>query len=73
MRHLMSQSARHTLRTFAALLLGAGLLAGCGQKGPLYLPADADAGGQRAEAPAPAADASETESTAAAETSGSDA
>ena len=57
MRHLMSQSARHTLRTLAALLLGAGLLAGCGQKGPLYLPADA----------------SETESTAAAETSGSDA
>ncbi|MDO6787524.1 lipoprotein [Cobetia marina] len=52
MRHLMSQSARHTLRTLAALLLGAGLLAGCGQKGPLYLPADADAGGQRAEAPA---------------------
>ena len=40
MRHLMSQSARHTLRTLAALLLGAGLLAGCGQKGPLYLPDD---------------------------------
>lgn len=75
MRHLMSQSARHTLRTLAALLLGSGLLAGCGQKGPLYLPADADAGGQRAEAPAPAPapEASETESTAAAETSGSDA
>ncbi|QQK65715.1 lipoprotein [Cobetia sp. cqz5-12] len=70
----MSQSARHTLRTLAALLLGAGLLAGCGQKGPLYLPADADAGGQRAEAPAPAPDdASGTESTAAAETSDSDA
>ena len=67
MRHLMSQSARHTLRTLAALLLGAGLLAGCGQKGPLYLPADADAeaGGQRAEAPAssePEGAASETES-----------
>lgn len=74
MRHLMSQSARHTLRTFAALLLGAGLLAGCGQKGPLYLPADADAGGQRAEAPANgSSDSTEGEtrqSTAATEASG---
>ena len=30
-------------RGFAALLVGAALLAGCGQKGPLYLP---DKGGQ---------------------------
>ncbi|MDH2374366.1 lipoprotein [Cobetia sp. 3AK] len=73
MRHLMSQSARHALRTLAGLLLGAGLLTGCGQKGPLYLPADADAGSQRAEAPAPAPAAAETERTAATETSGSDA
>lgn len=65
MRYLMSQSARHTLRALAVLLLGAGLLAGCGQKGPLYLPADAGAGGQRAEAPVSSESegaASETES-----------
>lgn len=45
--------------TLSAVLLSTLLLAACGQKGPLYLPEDADSGEPRNEQPAPEGSQSE--------------
>jgi Prokaryotic lipoprotein-attachment site len=42
LQHILGGLARHHQRVVLALLLASGAaLAGCGQKGPLYLPAHA--------------------------------
>ncbi|TAN02888.1 MAG: hypothetical protein EPN36_15380 [Rhodanobacteraceae bacterium] len=48
---------RHHVVSASLLLLGFGLLAGCGQKGPLYLPTKPVAPAAAASTPAPAATA----------------
>ena len=45
--------------TLSAVLLSTLLLAACGQKGPLYLPEDAESGEPRNEQPAPEGSQSE--------------
>jgi len=45
--------------TLSAVVLSTLLLAACGQKGPLYLPEDAESGEPRNEQPAPESTPSE--------------